>query len=72
MVKCQQRIRILTMLLLSYPQLQKELDINLRLSVPTTEEIKPKKKTRKTIKVLFSLIKLIKCLYLVDEENMCW
>lgn len=27
--------------------LQKELDINLRLSVPTTEEIKPKKKTKK-------------------------
>ncbi|CAK6961874.1 centrosomal protein CEP57L1 [Scomber scombrus] len=31
-------------------QLQRELDINLRLSSPTTEEIKPKKKTKKTSK----------------------
>ncbi|XP_049914089.1 centrosomal protein CEP57L1 isoform X1 [Epinephelus moara] len=31
-------------------KLQKELDINLLLSVPTTEEIKPKKKTKKTTK----------------------
>lgn len=41
------------MLLLAHPQLQRELDINLRLSSPTTEEIKPKKKTKKTTKVLF-------------------
>ncbi|KAK2856182.1 hypothetical protein Q5P01_004917 [Channa striata] len=31
-------------------ELQRELDINLRLSVPATEETKPKKKTKKTIK----------------------
>ncbi|XP_068580680.1 centrosomal protein CEP57L1 [Cebidichthys violaceus] len=31
-------------------QLQKDLDINFRLSVPTAEEIKPKKKTKKTTK----------------------
>ncbi|KAM9339238.1 centrosomal protein CEP57L1 [Symphorus nematophorus] len=31
-------------------KLQKELDINLRLSMPPTEEIKPKKKTKKTTK----------------------
>ncbi|KAF3702903.1 Centrosomal protein cep57l1 Centrosomal protein 57kDa-like protein 1 Centrosomal protein of 57 kDa [Channa argus] len=31
-------------------ELQRELDINLRLSVPTTEESKPKKKTKKTTK----------------------
>ncbi|XP_041814927.1 centrosomal protein CEP57L1 [Chelmon rostratus] len=31
-------------------KLQKELDINLRLSVPTTEEMKPKKKIKKTTK----------------------
>ncbi|XP_070782104.1 centrosomal protein CEP57L1 [Enoplosus armatus] len=31
-------------------ELRKELDINLRLSVPTSEEMKPKKKTKKTIK----------------------
>ncbi|XP_044024413.1 centrosomal protein CEP57L1 isoform X2 [Siniperca chuatsi] len=30
--------------------LRKELDINLRLTVPTSEEMKPKKKTKKTIK----------------------
>ncbi|KAM4522468.1 centrosomal protein CEP57L1 isoform 1-T1 [Odontesthes bonariensis] len=29
-------------------ELQRELDVNLRLSVPTTEEMKPKKKTKKT------------------------
>ncbi|XP_072217807.1 centrosomal protein CEP57L1 [Leuresthes tenuis] len=29
-------------------ELQRELDVNLRLSVPTTEETKPKKKTKKT------------------------
>lgn len=58
----------LTMLLLSCPQLQKDLDINFRLSVPTTEEIKPKKKSKK---VLFLLIKLNNCLHLVDEKNIC-
>ncbi|XP_008276858.1 centrosomal protein CEP57L1 [Stegastes partitus] len=31
-------------------ELQRELDVNLRLSVPTAEETKPKKKTRKTVK----------------------
>ncbi|KAK5879999.1 hypothetical protein CesoFtcFv8_023069 [Champsocephalus esox] len=31
-------------------ELQKELNTNLRLSLPTTEEIKPKKKTKKTTK----------------------
>ncbi|XP_042359439.1 centrosomal protein CEP57L1 [Plectropomus leopardus] len=31
-------------------KLQKEMDINLRLSVPTTEEIQPKRKTKKTTK----------------------
>ncbi|XP_054474522.1 centrosomal protein CEP57L1 [Anoplopoma fimbria] len=31
-------------------KLQKELDINFRLSVPTAEEIKPKKKSKKTTK----------------------
>ncbi|XP_026196529.1 centrosomal protein CEP57L1 isoform X2 [Anabas testudineus] len=31
-------------------ELQRELDINLRVSVPATEETKPKKKTKKTIK----------------------
>ncbi|XP_034382819.1 centrosomal protein CEP57L1 isoform X2 [Cyclopterus lumpus] len=31
-------------------KLQKELDINLRLSVPTAEEMQPKKKTKKTSK----------------------
>lgn len=51
------------MLLLPCPQLQKELEINFRLSGPTTEETKPKKKTKKTTKVFFLLIKLINCLY---------
>ncbi|KAI3364266.1 hypothetical protein L3Q82_011074, partial [Scortum barcoo] len=49
--------------------LQKELDINLRLSVPTTEEIKPKKKTKKPNKVLFSLISLINYLYLKTSRQ---
>ncbi|XP_039980439.1 centrosomal protein CEP57L1 [Xiphias gladius] len=31
-------------------ELQRELDISLQLSMPTTEEIKPKKKTKKAIK----------------------
>ncbi|XP_054871638.1 centrosomal protein CEP57L1 isoform X2 [Amphiprion ocellaris] len=36
-------------------ELQRELDVNLRLSVPTTEEKKAKKKTKKTVKTEVAL-----------------
>lgn len=52
------------------PQLQKELDINFRLSVSSSEE-KPKKKTKKTTKVLLLLIKLINSVYLVGKDSIC-
>lgn len=58
------------MLILSRPQLQKELDINFRLSVSSSEE-KPKKKTKKSTKVLLLLTKLINSVYLVDKDNIC-
>lgn len=79
-IKCHKRIKerkqrrklflTLIMLILSRPQLQKELDINFRLSVSSSEE-KPKKKTKKSTKVLLLLTKLINSVYLVDKDNIC-
>lgn len=44
---------------LSSTQLQRELDTNLRLVVPSTDETKPKKKTKRAVKVHFLFLMFI-------------